>query len=641
MNKIDRKDFLKIGWGAVLGGATGFVLSGAPFQALQWAVEWTQDQHVPPRGEEKSVATICQLCPQKCTMSVRMFDDRAVKLETSNTGCPIGQNALQLLYHSERITQPMKRVGKKGSGDFEPVTWDEAIKAITDKMNGLANTPGAVASISKDQCVSCDMLERLVRCAGSAQNYKEPTAQTLSAAALGGFADYDFENTDFILSFGARLLEGWGSQGAMHKALAKWKANGVKLVQVDTNCNRTASLADQWVAVKPGTEAILAMGIANYLITTKRMASAGDGFAKWSQIVTTEYPLPEVAKLTGVDEAKIKELAEAFSRARRPMAVAGKGAHGVSSSAAEIIAVQALNSLVRTSAVTLKKFTALGNDAIAVNDKPAAGLDAFIKNKSFNMLFVLGANPVYKSVIGAELAKKMKDAFVVAIMPIMNDTAAYADYVLPSLTYLEASAVSPQVKAFFAGDIVLKLAAGFKGAAGKFPWAGFADAVKEAGKTTAVGNFSFHADELKGAIADLKKAVALEKNKVFMVPLEHTLIGDGDGLAFPYVLKNIDEHTFFKGDMFVQMNRATAKQLGICEKESVDIESSRGEIGSVKVHLTDLVAPNVVAVPLGFGHDFFTKYGDDKGYNPKTIMSSDIDPVTGVANWWLTRVKIG
>jgi len=235
----------------------------------------------------------------------------------------------------------------------------------------------------------------------------------------------------------------------------------------------------------------------------------------------------------------------------------------------------------------------------------------------------------------------MKDAFVVAIMPIMNDTAAYADYVLPSLTYLEASAVCPQVKAFFAGDIVLKLAAGIKGAAGKFPWASFADAVKEAGKTTAVGNFSFHADELKGAIADLKKAVALEKNKVFMVPLEHTLVGDGDGLAFPYVLKNIDEHTFFKGNMFVQMNRATAKELGICEKESIDIESSRGEIGSVKVHLTDLVAPNVVAVPLGFGHDFFTKYGDDKGYNPKTIMSSDIDPVTGVANWWLTRVKIG
>ena len=47
-----------------------------------------------------------------------------------------------------------------------------------------------------------------------------------------------------------------------------------------------------------------------------------------------------------------------------------------------------------------------------------------------------------------------------------------------------------------------------------------------------------------------------------------------------------------------------------------------------------------MAIPLGFGHESYTKYGNDKGVNPKKIMTADIDPLTGIADWWSTRVKI-
>jgi len=90
----------------------------------------------------------------------------------------------------------------------------------------------------------------------------------------------------------------------------------------------------------------------------------------------------------------------------------------------------------------------------------------------------------------------------------------------------------------------------------------------------------------------------------------------------------------------VMMNPDTAKQEGVSEGSRIDIESSRGEIGSVKVHITKTVAPGAVAIPLGFGHEFYTKYAGDKGVNAKEIMSDDIDPISGAADWWFTRVKI-
>src|SRR4030042_3036585 len=98
MKKIERKDCLKIGGGAIVGGLSGYVFSGAPFLGMQWLIEWTQDQYVPAGGKEEYLKTICEACREKCEMSIRMIGDRAVTIETSKSGCPFRQNALQLLY---------------------------------------------------------------------------------------------------------------------------------------------------------------------------------------------------------------------------------------------------------------------------------------------------------------------------------------------------------------------------------------------------------------------------------------------------------------------------------------------------------------------------------------------------------------
>ena len=638
-----------MGGGAVVGGLTGYVFSGAPFLSYQWLVEWTQDQYVPAKGEEQYIKKVCESCPDKCEITVRMIGDRAVKVETSNSCCPLGQSTLQLLYHPERIQAPLKRTGSKGSGKYSPVSWNEALADISAKINALTKNGKAdqLAGINKEYNPAGELLERLVKASGSNNVYYEPSEKTLAMSTLNGFVDYDFNNTDFILSFGAKVLEGWGKKNRLYKSFVNWKKKGVTFIQVDTNCTNTTSQADEWVAVKPGTEAILALGMANYLIKNKKLTSSGANFSKWSQIVINQYPLSKVSQLTGVDIKKIKELADAFAKAKNPIAVAGKGARGVSSSSVEMQAVYGLNTLVRSRAASRVEPAGLGQIAVSSKTGAAAGLDDFIKNNDFEVLIINEANPVYKSVLGKELAEKMKKAFVVSIMPLINDTGLYSDYILPSLSVLEekdssgSSVVKPYGSSVHAGDAVIRIAKKINSAAAQFPWNSFTDAISGAGKTkAATANFVFNTDILKNHLTDFNKAMGSTELPLTLMPVELPFVGDGDGMAFPYVTKTIDGLTFSQGKLNVQINRETAKKYGISEGEKLDIISERGEIGTVKAHLTDLVAPEVVGIPLGFGQKAYTKYAKNKGVNAKEIMSDKIDPLSGTANWWITRVKI-
>lgn len=644
MKKIDRKDFLKIGAGAAAGGVAGYVLSGAPFMAFQALAEWTQDQYVPVNGIESYLQTVSESCTFGCKVSVRKIGARSIKIESAEGVCPACMNALQLVYHPERIATPLKLTGKKGSGKFKAVSWDEALKDISTRMNTLvaANDANSIAAINKNENLSGQMMEKLVRAAGSNNVYYESSLKSMESAVLGGYLKYDFSGTDYILSFGSRLLEGWGDSVKMNKFFLEWKAKGTKLVQADTICTRTASLADEWVPVKPGTEAILAYGIAYYLITSKKMSSSGADFSKWSQMVINKYPLNKVAELTGIKEDRIIKIAEDFSKAKRPVAVAGKGGVGAVASSAEIIAVYCLNTLVRTNAVSIVK-----NSAVSYKSD-FSGIDGLVKNGSFKMLILNDSNPVYKSVLGEDLKKKMDKSFVVAINTIKNDSSEYADYILPALTFLETE--TPDSKpvngawkeAIDAKDIIIKLSKMVDKTKNALPFNSAVDAYKAAGKEVAAGgSFSFNVDKTKADIEGLDKKVS--KNSEFpltMIPVEVALVGDGDGMAFPYVLKSIDWQTFFYETLWVQMNRETAKKHSVSEGESIKIYSSRGKIGSVKVHLSDVVAPDTIAMPLGFGHESYTVYGSEKGVNPKKIMTADVDPITGTADFWSTRVKI-
>lgn len=668
MKKIERKDFLKMAGGAVAGGLVGATVSGSPFDGLQWLVEWTQDQYRPGGGEEKFRQGICGACGTD--ISVRMIADRAVKVETANAGCPVCQTLIQFLYHPERVQKPLKRVGGKGSGRFAPVEWSEAIRDISDKIKNLRaqNKPHAVAAINgTHNQVTGAMMTRLLEAIGSGHVYDEPSFGTLSAKAAlltqntEGALDYDFENSDYVLSFGARLFEGWGNQARMHKVLNRWKATGAKFVQVDTLATRTASMAAKWVPVKPGTEAILALGIAYKLIMNYGRAGNLPELGRWPGI--NDFNPEKVSALTGVPAAQIDEIAREFANARRAVAVAGRGGQLVSSSVAEIVAVQCLNKLTGRMGVPGGVFVKVKNerlgavrqDAVAQagmrNTRKAKGLDDFIKNgEKPELLFVNDANPVHRSVFGRDLANKMKEIpMVVAIMTLKNDTARYADYILPSFTILETKtgrgeAVIPKrFDSKHGADIIIEIAKRVEGVANSFAWNGYADVANLVGlDTRPLGNFALNVNVLRTYLDTLKKVMEGQAAQypLALIPYEIPLVGNGDALALPYVLKGIGKDDYAFERLMAQINPDTAKEQGVCEGSRIEIESRRGETGKVKVHVTKTVAPGVIAVPMGFGHADYTEYAEDKGVNPLEIMLDNIDPESGIADWWYTRVKI-
>ncbi|MGL4370470.1 MAG: molybdopterin-dependent oxidoreductase, partial [Spirochaetota bacterium] len=186
MDEFNRRDFLKITGGTAAGIGVGAVASASPFRALQWLVEWSQDQYVPAPGSEKYIAAQCGFCPSRCALSLRTAGKRAVKAENGNKGCALSQLVIQSLYHPDRIKTPLKRSGARGSGSFSPVSWESALAEIAESAHSLVSDGKTkhIASISP-RCRTAEtfLLESMLSAAGTPHIYREPSQEELSARA--------------------------------------------------------------------------------------------------------------------------------------------------------------------------------------------------------------------------------------------------------------------------------------------------------------------------------------------------------------------------------------------------------------------------------------------------------------------------
>ena len=354
-----RRAFLQFAAGAV----GGTLLSPLPWYLTDDAAIWTQNwrwRPSPERGEITKVPSVCVLCEGGCGIKARLVGKkRAIYIEGNpgnpvNEGgiCPLGAAGLQFLYAPYRVAKPMKQTKARGDASgFQPISWSDALAELGGKLAKIrqAGKPQAVACITDSRENSMDDLWRQFFAAyGSPNLYKMPSqADSLKLAAslsTGKDAPFAFavEKASYILSFGANLIEGWGAPGRMQAAYKRWRQGTPQatLVQVESRCSLTASKADQWVAVAPGTEAALALGIAQVMIKENLydadfIAANVFGFDDWtdssgktrkgfkSLIMSAEYSPEEVSKVTGVDAGKIRELAKAFAGQKDAVAVWG------------------------------------------------------------------------------------------------------------------------------------------------------------------------------------------------------------------------------------------------------------------------------------------------------------------------------
>lgn len=287
---LSRRSFIK--WNAALGG-TAALAGGLKFgaQPSQKAAAATETKVVP--------ATCPHNCGGRCLMRVHVEDGRMVRITTDDAAedtfdvpriiaCPRGRSQRNRTYHADRLKYPMKRVGERGSGEFERISWDEALDTIASEMQRIKETYGNEAFY---YVYASGAMGSLYGCYAEYPTFGGPLARLLNmyGGHLKFYGNYSAAQYYYCVPrmFGAipgnspkdlsnaRLIVLWGDNPGETRMggandiwyLSQAKKAGAKIVVIDPRYSDTAAiLADQWIPIRPGTDMALVAAIAYVLI---------------------------------------------------------------------------------------------------------------------------------------------------------------------------------------------------------------------------------------------------------------------------------------------------------------------------------------------------------------------------------------
>ncbi len=505
---LKRRDFIKLLAGTTAFGTAyryGLFPGFAKTPGFESAARQLEDVSLRP-PEEKWVPSVCRQCAGGCGILVRLYGQRAVKIDGNplhpvNRGrlCARGQAGLQFLYDPDRIQTPLARAGERGEGRFKPISWDEALSTVREKMIRLRKQgrPEALVLLTgPERGINRNVSERFMEAYGSPnliRFHRERSEGRIPGIDLmqgseGGIT-YDIAEAAYILSFNSAFLEDPWSPVQTYRAYGKFRRGRNelrgKLVHIEPRLSVTGAKADRWVPIHPGSEGVLAMGIAAVLIVERRfdedfVAERTFGFEDWRDsqgtlhpgfrtLVLQEYPLDKVVKLTGVSRDTIITLAREFAQFRPSLAL-GNDAGGFGNMGLyNRMAIHALNALagsfqnpggVLTHAKIPKMpIPAFQPDPVSIKgrahpriDGAGSGEHAMVRDVPANLtkqflakqpypaeiLFLHGANPVFESPEPDRLVSALKNIpFLVSFSPVMDETSRFADLILPDSIYLE------------------------------------------------------------------------------------------------------------------------------------------------------------------------------------------------------------
>lgn len=285
-------------------------------------------------GEDTGIEvrpSICAICsPDKhCGLDCYVKDGQIIKIEGTqdhpyNHGklCTKGSSNRNYLYRKDRIQTPLKRVGERGEGKFEPISWDEAYKIIAENLNRIKETysPHSVVFYSGHCKWYRFLLQRLAYSFGSV-NYGTDDSNCAAATHLanavtvGRSAGPDLAHANVFLGWN---YSGYYSDHMSVENVRKLKERGGKVIIIDTRYTPAAkNLADVFLHVNPGTDGALALGIANVIIENgwenkEYIEKYTYGFEEYKALAA-KYPLDRVAKITGVTPEQIVEVARLYA----------------------------------------------------------------------------------------------------------------------------------------------------------------------------------------------------------------------------------------------------------------------------------------------------------------------------------------
>lgn len=457
---MKRRTFLQIG---------SLTAAAALISGCQSANEKLIPYLVPPdEGVTPGLATwyasSCRSCPAGCGILVRISEGRAKKIEGNpehpvNRGrlCARGQAALQELYHPDRVPQPMKRSGPRGSGQFAKISWAEALKILTGQLNALKTAKQAdrLALMTPQLRGSLATLTSgFMRSFGSPHqlSYELLAPDWLRAATRMSFGQpslpfYDVAETHYLLSFGAEFVENDLSPVHYGNAFGRMR-QGRDTVRghftyIGPRLSLTGASADRWLPANPGSEGTLALGMARVILAENlfdKGALAEQGTSPQQLLSRLDaYQLPQVARECGLSERAIAEVAREFASTHPALAMVGDTVAFQSNGIEAARAVQFLNlvagNLNRPGGVYPDQGAPEGPDK-SFSDLLA--LVELMRGDRISLALIHG-NPVHTVPADTGFqAALARVPFIVSFSSFMDDTALQADLILPDHSALES-----------------------------------------------------------------------------------------------------------------------------------------------------------------------------------------------------------
>jgi len=618
--------------------------------------------------------------PEYLGLHAVVRDGRPIKLEGNprfpNRGrlSALAQSSLQDLYDPDRTPGPRTRA----SGEFEETEWDEAIAAVAGVLapgkTVLLTGPvtGSAARFYAEWCAAT----------GAEWIAWEPLGvEALSTAhgiAFGvpGLPSYRLETADRIVSFGADFLGTWLAPVELAARFAEARdieaGRHAGFTHVGPRLSLTGLNADDWIQVRPGTEGVVALAVANEVARRK-----GGGAAVRLEGTLSRFTPASVAEVAGVSPDRIEQLADELASANSPIVlppdISGQGA----ASTEAHLAVALLNLVCGAIGTTVIP----GAGPLRGPSVSAAAMRSLVqrmKSGEIETMIVAGANPVY----GLPTSFGFADAFAgvanrISLACHFDETAAASNWLLPANHELESwgdaeirpgvwAVAQPVIRPLFdtrqAEDVLLSIAAAAgRGSFEAEDWKSWLESswrthYSDAGAEQArfedfwfgllqAGAVQRGQDErestptLTPAAANYRFQLPEPASGLMLTTFATAQFYDGRGANRSWMQELPDAVSKAVWNSWVEIHPATAEPLGLETGDLVQVSTSAGSV-SAPAYLYEGIRPDTIAIPLGQGHTQFGRNAQGRGVNALDLLDDTVDPRSGALAFAGAAVEI-
>ena len=418
-------------------------------------------------------------CPCMCSLLAQVDNGKLIKVSgdpeqpfTAGFACAKVNRDAEIVHSPDRIVTPQRRTGPKGSGQFAPIGWNEALDEIETRWKAIIAADGPLALLgyaysSHQGQINRHLPNGLFHAMGTSRLQAGTVCDTCADVAwemtLGpvGCVDPDsIAESDLIVVWGCDLK---AVNVHLWQKAEQRQRKGVKIIVIDPYRNRTALSADWHIPIKIGTDAALAIGIVHILVRDGKcdedyIAANTLGFEQWKSEIVARFPPARVAEITGLTIEDVERLAAMYGATKKSFLRIGWGMTRLARGG------QAMRAVATLPAVT-GAYGQRGGGAMSVTAasmdfnfapvrKPSGPDQARLVNHSrlgealltlkdppLRALFISSNNPAVTcpDTRKVRLGLSREDLFTVVHDPMLTDTARYADIVLPATTYLETS----------------------------------------------------------------------------------------------------------------------------------------------------------------------------------------------------------